>query len=105
MPAEKAYLDILRSSMARVEVDLPEAIATAQDILDRLDTNRSDRETFNRSDNRALVKADVLEWESSQRGIGIDELKQEYIAELSAILHVQIPSGSGGVGSAYLARS
>lgn len=99
VPAEKTYLDILRTAMSRVERESPDSIATVQELLDSLDGNRTKRTATLGDASNALVKADVLEWQPGAKTEGMDVLRAEWITELTAALYLELPNQSYGYGT------
>jgi hypothetical protein len=99
VPAEKTYLDILRTAMSRVEKESPDSIATVQELLDNLDGNRTKRMATLGDASSALIKADVLEWQPGAKTDGMDTLRAEWIQELTAALYLEIPNQAYGYGT------
>lgn len=73
IPAERNWLNILQQSMDRVVRDSQDSIFTAQNLLSEWETVKAQHSAVKASENYALVRADVLEWESGQRGAGFEE--------------------------------
>ncbi|GEM_PF-3332755 len=104
VPAEKTYLDIIRLSMSRLELQAPDAIATVQEILDNLDNNRAKRMATLGDASSALIKADVLEWQPGAKSDGMDQLEALWVQELCAALYLELPVPST-YGNGTLGRS
>lgn len=112
IPIERMRLDILRQSMARIEADLPEAIATVQELLTRLDslrdkmvgtnadplTSTAGTDGIYATTGYALVKADELEWDVSVKTGGFEQLQYLLRKELADALLVKLPEEGYGAG-------
>lgn len=99
VPAEKTYLDILRTAMSRVERESPDSIATVQELLDSLEGNRTKRTVTLGDASNALIKADVLEWQPGAKTEGMDVLRAEWIEELTAALYLELPHQTYSYGT------
>lgn len=99
VPAEITYLDVLREAMKRVERESPDSISTVQELLDSLDGNRTTRTATLDNASNALIKADVLEWQPGAKTDGMDLLRAEWIAELTAALYLELPNQTSSYGT------
>lgn len=104
IPVEKQWLNILQMSMDRVENVSPDSVGTAQTLLDEWEQTKAEGSALKRSENYALVRADVLEWESGSRGAGFEERLAEIKQELATLLYIDPPE-IGGSNGAVLYRS
>lgn len=95
IPAEKQWMDLIRSAQARIERDCPDAIVTIQELLDNLEGNRTSRYQAYGDAGYALIKADVLEWEPGKNA-GLDTLQEEWKRELSEALMIEPPDRGYG---------
>lgn len=97
VPAEKYYLDIIRISMSRVERESPDTIATIQESLDSLDSNRSDIRAVRANPTYSMSRADVVEWDAAtpqDTGLVVD--REEIREEIAAALLIQLPERNNG---------
>jgi hypothetical protein len=83
-----AAADLVKTQLTASEADsgLEQAI---KDTLDELDTLRSTLSTERSSANAALIRADVLEWQSGQRTEGMEQERLELQLQLANLLGVE----------------
>lgn len=102
VPAEKIYLDIIRTSMSRVERESPASIATIQELLTEFEGNRKTTKALRGDASYAMTRADVIEWSPGQRDSGLQIDKEDIRQEIATALFLQLPEQSS---NGYTSRS
>lgn len=94
--------DYVTSAMAAVETQRPTIVPSIQADLNTLDTLDAAQTTEKGSTSNALIKADVLEWESSAaRTAGISDEITRIASRVASTLGLSMGAASSGMGTLF----